>query len=60
MGVQNMTTSQIKKRLIDEMLKQESEAYVFGWLKSSYIHQYDEDTERHVAIKQLAKYEVTP
>ena len=57
MNYEDMTTSQIKKKLIEIMSERESEAYVFGWLRSAYIHQYDEDIERSVAIKQLKQYE---
>jgi hypothetical protein len=58
MNYDDMTTSEIKKMLIDKMLEQESVHYVLGWLKLSYFNPGDDALERAVAIKQLKEYGV--
>jgi len=58
MNYESMTTSELKKLVIQKMSERESIHYVFGWLKQSYILAMDEDIERAVAIKQLKEYEV--
>ena len=55
-AIEDMTTSDIKRKLIEVMSERESIHYVKGWLQESYYFTYSEEIERAVAIKQLNQY----
>ena len=57
MNYEDMTTTEIKKLLVNKMLELKGVNYAFGWLKISYIFPMGEDTERAVAIKQLKEFD---
>jgi hypothetical protein len=57
MNYDDMTTSEIKKLLVNKMFELKGIHYTFGWLKTSYIFTMGEDTERAVAIKQLKEFD---
>jgi hypothetical protein len=56
MNYTEMTTSDIKRKLIEVMSERESIHYVKGWLQQCYVCTCDEEIERAVAIKQLEQY----
>lgn len=58
MNYEDMTSAEIKALLVKEMSNRETVQYMLGWLKQSYIHPADDDTERFVAINQLKAYGV--
>jgi hypothetical protein len=53
----DMTTSEIKKLLVEKMLELKGVNYAVGWLKTSYIFPMGEEIERSVAIKQLKEFD---
>ena len=55
-AIEDMTTSDIKRKLIEVMSERESIHYVKGWLQESYLYPCSEEVERAVAIKQLNQY----
>ncbi len=57
-SLEEVTTTEIKKKLIEVMKERESIHYMLGWLQSAYVNCYDEEIERAVAIKELKRYEV--
>ena len=57
MNYDDMTTSEIKKLLVEKMIELKGVNYALGWLKTSYIFPMGEEIERSVAIKQLKEFE---
>lgn len=53
-----MRLSEAKELLIKTLREKESIHYVLGWLTNSYLAPQDDDTEKFVVTKQLAKYGV--
>ena len=51
-----MKLSEAKDLLIKTLREKESIHYVLGWLTNSYLAPQDDDTEKFVVTKQLAKY----
>jgi hypothetical protein len=57
MNYDDMTTSEIKKLLVNKMIELKGVNYALGWLKTSYIFPMGEEIERSVAIKQLKEFD---
>jgi hypothetical protein len=57
MNYDDMTTSEIKKLLVNKMFELKGINYALGWLKASYIFPMGEEIERSVAIKQLKEFD---
>lgn len=51
-----MTLYEAKKLLIETMKEKESIHYVVGYLSNSYYAPQDDDTEKYIVTKTLAKY----
>ena len=45
-----------KKLLIETLKEKESVHYLLGWLSNSYLAPQDDDTEKYVVTKTLAKH----
>ena len=51
-----MKLSDAKKLLIETLKEKESVHYLLGWLSNSYLAPQDDDTEKYVVTKTLAKH----
>lgn len=55
-SLEEMTTTEIKKKLIEVMEERLGIHFAFGWLLQAYLQPCGEEIDRIVAIKQLERY----